>query len=115
MASLALVLAGCGGETDPAAPREATAGLFGGVPLRRATCAEWNDAGVKDRLSVIGDLRALRGDQITGRGIRGYGSVLGDEFAYDLFESRCQIPNSESFLLYKLYGFAAGFAGRAPE
>ena len=114
MVSLALVVPGCGGETDPAAPQEATAGLFGGVPLRRATCAEWNDAGVSDRLAVLGDLRTLRGDQITGQGIRGYGSVLDDELAYRLFQSRCQIPNSDSFLLYKLYGFAAGFAGEAP-
>ena len=115
IAGLALALAGCGGETDPAAPQEAAAGLFGGVPLRRATCAEWNDAAVRERLAVLGDLKALRGDQITGPGIRGYGSVLDDDLAYDLFESRCQIPNSDSFLLYKLYGFAAGFAGVSPE
>ena len=115
IAGLALALTGCGGETDPGAPQEAAAGLFGGVPLRRATCAEWNDAAVRDRLAVLGDLKALRGDQITGPGIRGYGSVLDDDLAYGLFESRCHIPNSESFLLYKLYGFAAGFAGEPPE
>ena len=115
LAGLALLVAGCGGETDPNAPQQAAAGLFGGVPLRRATCAEWNDAGVRDRLAVLGDLRTLRSDQITGQGVRGYGSVLDDELAYNLFQSRCHIPNSESFLLYKLYGFAAGFAGGPPE
>ena len=113
--SLAILGSGCGGETDPEAPGKAAAGLFGGVPLRRATCAEWNEAAVQDRLAVLGDLRALRGDQITGPGIQGYGSVLDDDLAYDLFQSRCQIPNSDSFLLYKLYGFAAGFVGEAPE
>ena len=56
----------------------------------------------------------MRGDQVTGPGIRGYGSVLDDDLAYNLFQSRCNIPNSESFLLYKLYGFAAGFAGGPP-
>jgi len=115
LASVALVFAGCGGETNPDAPQEAAAGLFGGVPLRRATCSEWNDATVRDRLGVLGDLKALRGDQITGPGVRGYGSVLDDDLAYNLFQSRCNIPNSESFLLYKLYGFAAGFAGGPPE
>ena len=113
--SFALLGTGCGGETDPAAPQEAAAGLFGGVPLRRATCAEWNQATVDSRLDVLADLRALRGEQITGPGVRGYGSVLDDDLAYELFESRCDIPNSDSFLLYKLYGFAAGFAGGAPE
>ena len=115
LAGLLIALAGCGGETNPDAPQEAAAGLFGGVPLRRATCAEWNDATVQSRLEVLGDLKTLRSDQITGRGIRGQGSVLDDDLAYDLFESRCKIPNSESFLLYKLYGFAAGFVGRAPD
>jgi hypothetical protein len=115
LASLVLVFAGCGGETNPDAPQEAAAGLFGGVPLRRATCSEWNDATVSERLGVLGDLKVMRGDQITGPGIRGYGSVLPDDLAYNLFESRCHIPNSDTFLLYKLYGFAAGFAGTAPE
>ena len=112
--AIATVGAGCGGEPDPRASEGAGIGFFGGVPLRRATCAEWNDADVQARLAVIDDLEVMRSDQITGRGIRGQGSVLDRNLAYDLFQSRCQISNSDSFLLYKLYGFAAGFAGTAP-
>jgi hypothetical protein len=85
------------------------------VPLRVATCADWERADVASRLDVLDELRGLRGEQISGRGAgRGYGSVLDDDLAYRLFEGRCRLPNSESFLLYKLYSFAAGFAGEEP-
>ncbi len=86
-----------------------------GVPLRVATCADWSRADDAARFGVLEELRGFRGDQITGRGGgSGYGSVLDDDLAYRLFESRCALPNSETFLLYRLYSFAAGFAGQEP-
>jgi hypothetical protein len=84
------------------------------VPLRRATCADWREADAHGRLAVLAQLRVIRADQITGRGVRGQGTVLSNELAYDLFENRCKLPNSDSYLLYKLYSFAAGFAGIPP-
>lgn len=71
------------------------------------------------RLDFLDELRDFRSGevqgQISGRGAgRGFGSVLPDELALRLFDSRCKLPASDSFLLYKLYSFAAGFAGEAP-
>jgi hypothetical protein len=40
--------------------------------------------------------------------------VLEEEQAYDLFQAYCKQPFARGFLLYKLYGRAAGFAGQAP-
>jgi hypothetical protein len=104
------LLAGCGGDSDPGLEYAL------GVPMRQATCAEWKKAGPRQREHALEELRALRGDQISGRGAgRGYGSVLRDKDAYRLFASRCRLPQSQSFLLYKLYSFAAGFVGEAPS
>ena len=103
------LLAGCGGDADPGLE------FALGVPMRQATCAEWKKADPRQREHALEELRALRGDQISGRGAgRGYGSVLRDDVAYRLFDSRCRLPNSQSFLLYKLYSFAAGFVGEPP-
>jgi hypothetical protein len=103
------LLAGCGGDGDPGLEYAL------GVPMRQASCAEWEKAGPREREHALEELRAIRNDQISGRGAgRGYGSVLKDDVAYRLFESRCRLPSSESFLLYKMYSFAAGFVGEAP-
>jgi hypothetical protein len=103
-----LCVAGCGGQPDPAQEYAL------GVPMRAATCADWKRAGPAARGNALDELRALRHDQISGRGAgRGYGSVLNDDLAYRLFENRCKLPNAESYLLYRLYSFAAGFAGES--
>jgi hypothetical protein len=103
------LVAGCGGDADPSSEHAL------GVPMRQATCGEWEKADPRSRQQALEELRAIRSDQVSGRGAgRGYGSVLKDDLAYRLFDSRCELPNSESFLLYKLYSFSAGFVGEAP-
>lgn len=84
------------------------------MPLRQATCTDWQQADVEGRLATIAELRSIVGGQITGGGVSGRGTVLGDEQAYDLFEARCDEPYARGFLLYKLYSIVADFAGVAP-
>jgi hypothetical protein len=114
LACLALVACGGGsGTSDQGLGLTQQDGL-GGVPLHQLTCAEWNGAGAADRASVVAQLAGLRGDQVTGRGYRGQGSVLDSELAYRMLDGRCDHPGSEAFVLYKLYAFAADFAGGPP-
>ena len=84
------------------------------IPLGQATCRDWDAATYQARLDFVAQLRANRAQPITGGGVEGRGSVLDDDFAYDFFENRCAHPASDSFLLYKLYGYAAAFGGTAP-
>lgn len=111
----ALILASCGGTERRVGEGDRLAGRPGfDVPLGQASCADWKRASVRARGDALDQLRANRGEQITGQGVRGQGSVLEDDFAYRLLENRCGLPGSDSFLLYKLYAFAAAFAGTAP-
>ena len=108
----ALLLGGC--EDDTASNEASEYAL--GVPVWQASCAEWKRADPRARDSALAEMRSVRGQQLSGRGVgRGYGSVLKDDLAYRLFDNRCELPGSDAFLLYRLYGFAAGFAGEAPE
>lgn len=110
-AVLTIALPGCGGDgDDSAAP--SNRGLA--VPIGQANCADWRAGTVDQRFGAIEQLRRVRADQITGKGIRGQGSVLTDDQAYGLFEARCADPGSGGFRLYKVYAFAAGFAGGTP-
>lgn len=80
------------------------------VPLGQLTCSDWNGATVRDRTAVLEQLRANRLQAEEA----GQGSVLEDDYAYRLLEDRCALPGSDAFVVYKLYAFAAGFAGTAP-
>ncbi len=83
-----------------------------GVPVWQASCTEWKKAPPHDRRATLVEMKAVRRQQLSGRGVgQGYGSVLNDDVAYRLFDERCKAPGSEQFLLYRLYGFAAGFVG----
>lgn len=112
----ALILAACGGSSTPVEPGDRIAARGDGfdVPLGQATCADWNGATERERLDVLAQLRANRDQDLSGPGVRGRGSVLEDDYAYRLLDNRCGLPVADSFLLYKLYAFAAAFAGRAP-
>jgi hypothetical protein len=117
IAACATALASCGGSSGTpvgAEDRLAGRGAALDVPLGQATCSDWNEASVQARHDVISQLRANRAQPITGGGVRGQGSVLEDDFAYRLLQNRCGHPASDSFLLYKLYAYAAAFAGSAP-
>jgi hypothetical protein len=70
---------------------------------------------VATRLAVIRQLRDIAGGEVAGSaGSVGRGGVLDDKQAYDLFQGYCKEHFARAFLLYKLYGRAAGFAGQAP-
>jgi hypothetical protein len=82
--------------------------------LQHLTCSDWKQAGGAAREAMVDGLRAIAGGQVTGQGAAGRGTVLDDERAYRLFNSYCKRPFARGFVLYKLYGQAAGFAGVAP-
>jgi hypothetical protein len=70
---------------------------------------------VPTRLAVIRQLETIVGGPVVGStGRVGAGPVLDSKQAYELFQDYCELPFARTFLLYKLYGRAAGFAGQAP-
>ena len=82
--------------------------------LQGFTCADWQRSGPAERSAVLGELREVIGGQVTGGGVAGRGTVLTDDEATRLFDAHCRRPYAAGFVLYKLYGQAAGFAGVAP-
>jgi hypothetical protein len=110
-----VALSSCGGSDGTgAAPEQGSGPGLDPQALQRFTCADWQRADAPTRLDVIDRLRAIIGGQVTGEGVAGRGSVLEDERAYRLFDTYCEQPFASDFVLYKLYGQAAGFAGVAP-
>jgi hypothetical protein len=63
---------------------------------------------------VVAGLKGFAGSQVTGKNANGPGSVLTDDQAHRLLDGQCSHAYARGFSLYKLYGQAAGFAGRAP-
>jgi hypothetical protein len=115
-ALLALALAGCdaGGAPPPGAAGAGVPGLVGGTKIEVFTCSNWNDSDIATKMAAVGKIRDFVGGQVTGAGANGSGMVLDDNDAYDFFEQSCAPEFASHFLLYKLYGRAAGFAGQAP-
>lgn len=113
----AVVLAACGGSSAPAGEgdRAAESRETFDVPLGQATCADWRAASEKQRVDVLDQLYDNRNQTVGDDGrIQGRGSVLEQGFAYELLDNRCKPAIADSFLLYKLYAFAAGFGGTSP-
>jgi hypothetical protein len=106
----AVRLGGCGG--GPRAPTGSADTKP--IVLQLFNCADWQRAGDATRREVIRRLRAVNGGEVSGRGVSGRGAVLPDAAAYRLFATYCDQRFARSFVLYKLYGRAAGFAGVAP-
>ena len=46
-----------------------------------------------------------------GDKVVGYGNVLKDNAAMQMFDDRCSTSYAGSFALYKIYGAASAFAG----
>jgi hypothetical protein len=111
----ACAIAGCGGSgsAKPAATKPA-ASPFDFRSLQSFTCEDWQRASPQTRAAVIESLHSVIGGQVTGKNSNGRGSVLSDKDAYALFRSWCGRSYARFFVLYKLYGQAAGFAGVAP-
>ena len=82
--------------------------------LQLFNCSDWNASDEPVKRYVLGQLHEIGNDQITGPGVRGRGSVLTDDEARRLFDTRCADPRARGFVLYKLYAFSRGFRGSAP-
>jgi hypothetical protein len=116
----ALTLGACGGGSDKPARSAATgpAHAAAAAPpesLQAASCGDWMRVGDQGRHTLLGQLRAVRGEQVVGRGVRGYGTVLTDAQATQVLDARCSMHGAQYLRLYKLYSWAANFAGGAPQ
>jgi hypothetical protein len=110
------VFAGCGGSTDAGAPPVSGAGPNGLDARAMATydCDDWKAADTDGRLAALEALTAVVGGPIVGEDANGSGRVLREEDGYRLLDRMCEPEYAAGFLLYKVYGRAAGFAGVAP-
>ncbi len=81
-------------------------------PLSLYTCSWWNQADASQRLELVQRLRHFDGGTVDdGNQQVGYGSVMKDNAANQLFNGRCSSGYAGAFALYKVYGAAAAFAG----
>jgi hypothetical protein len=109
-----MLLAGCGGSDDG---REQTAQVPKLPPnfnIQLFNCTDWRKADDPVRRYVLRRYRQIIGGQITGQGTAGRGAVLPDAEARRLFDNYCSQHFARAFVLYKLYGEAAGFTGADP-
>ena len=116
LSALALAAGGCGGSDDegrgggkPERPKNLPADFN----LQLFNCSDWQRSDEDVRAYVVRRLDEVVGGQITGRGANGRGSTLTEDQAHRLFDGTCGSPRARGFLLYKLYGHAAGFGGGA--
>ena len=112
-ACAALVAGGCGGDGE-GAPPAGVQRFDDPTRLMQYTCEDWKRAAPAQRVAVLGALREVTGGPVTGGGVAGRGTVLEDDAAQRLFDGHCRNRYARSFVLYKLYGQAAGFIGVAP-
>lgn len=110
-----LAAGGCGGSDGQPAGAGVGVGLTAAPRVEVFTCQDWNGADPQTRFSTVAKIRNLTGGHVTGSGAEGSGAVLDDEQAYEFFDQYCEQALARHFLLYKLYGRAAGFVGQAPE
>jgi hypothetical protein len=117
LCALALALGGCGGsdegEGGGGGKAERPANLPADFNLQLFNCSDWQESDEEVRAFVVDRLEEVVGGQITGQGASGRGSTITDEQAHRLFDGTCGSPKARGFLLYKLYGHAAGFGGGA--
>jgi hypothetical protein len=86
----------------------------GSRPLGLYTCRDWRRGSAGMRAGVLQRLHHWVGGPVESTTLMGFGTVLPDAWATQLFDSRCSRPFARSFKLYRLYGPAAAFAGVAP-
>jgi hypothetical protein len=80
-------------------------------PLSLYTCSWWLKADDSEKAGLVQRLRRFAGDRVEGDTLTGYGNVLPDGGAVQLFDDRCTSGYAGAFALYKIYGAAAAFAG----
>ncbi len=106
-----------GGPSEPTTPFLATPATVARKvegPLNRrrdlsgVQCADWNAADDEDRKWLVGAVRDFVGGVVVdGERAVGYGDVLADDQANGLFNTSCRHRYAQSFVLYKLYSYAA--------
>jgi hypothetical protein len=106
----ALAVSGCGGGDPAAGQPDLSSGARIGAPTRLLSCADWNDADIRERYATIEAVREFAGGP-TGSPA-GHGATIEDDDAYDLFERWCGESYASGFKLYKLYTRAAAFSAR---
>jgi hypothetical protein len=79
--------------------------------LSSYTCSWWRQADDSEQLGLVQRLRQFAGGPVEGDKLVGYGNVLTDGGAMQLFDDRCSTGYAGAFALYKIYGAAAAFAG----
>jgi hypothetical protein len=107
--ALIVVVAGGG---DSHVKRSSSAGVLSQPQIQRLSCRDWSRADVVQQAQILTGLRGILGGPVVGHGASGQGSVLRNEQARRLFDGYCAERFARDFNLYKLYGQAAGFAGR---
>ena len=71
-------------------------------------CADWNAADDRDRAWMVAAVEEFAGGVVVdGEKAVGYGDVLTTEQANGLFNTTCRNRYAQSFVLYKLYTYAA--------
>jgi hypothetical protein len=112
-AALGALGAGCG-SSGSSTPAPSGVGPAIDVPIRLASCSDWKQANVGQRLGTIKELQDFAGGTIVGGAENvpsGRGAVLDQQQAYDLLDGYCKNFYARGFRLYKLYEHAAAFAG----
>jgi hypothetical protein len=72
------------------------------------SCTDWNSAGAEDRAWLVAKITEFVGGVVVdGERAVGYGDVLTTDQANALFNSTCGSRAAQSFLLYKLFSYAA--------
>jgi hypothetical protein len=110
----AALLAACGGSDKKETSTAAADAVPSQPVLQSLTCRDWQRYDAATRNNVIAGLKGFIGGAVTGKNANGRGSVLTDDQARRLLDGQCSHRYARAFSLYKLYGQAAGFAGRAP-
>ena len=78
--------------------------------VRSATCADWRAASAAEKDRLVSGMRAFFGARVDGVQ---RGQVLTPERTRAVFGSYCSRSFAGKFQLYRIYGNAAGFAGRS--
>jgi hypothetical protein len=114
-----------GAQLDPgiaalqaASPRSRTpaGALVSALPGSRKllslfTCSDWKRAGAATRIAVLRRLAAFTSGPVSANGVDGRGTALIEPQGAAFLDQRCSSGLPGSLALYKMYGYAAGFAG----
>jgi hypothetical protein len=104
------MLAACGSEDQPSAEAQGVGKVRAGSVAALATCRDWLQGSVPERLATVVDLRAH------AEGEEGEGDIpaLTEEDAYDLIHAACEPQYASGFKLYKVYARGSVFSRLEP-